>query len=272
MIKMWIAYPQIINIYYRNTRRTKKIKTDIELYHIQVVLSEIIFPPTCVSCGSLGARMCLSCSHRMRAIKENWCLSCGNILKKTSACKYCEGKKETFPVLGCWYYESTIARAVWSFKYKKDRQILHELSSRILPTMLSGLFEIKARNKNIVLVPVPLHAIREKERGYNQSCVFARFLSAITNIPTEKDVIERIKETKPQAKCKSKRERIRNTQGAFTVRKKESLEGKAIILIDDVVTSGSTVREIAREIKKESRPPELIAFCLAREQDGNIEI
>jgi ComF family protein len=269
---MWIAYPQIINIYYRNTRPTKKIKRDRGLYHVYVVLSEILFPPTCVVCGSLGPRTCLGCSHIMRAIKENWCLTCGNILRNTKMCIYCEGKKETLPVLGCWYYESAVARAVWSFKYKRDKQILQELSSRIPPSALSELFAIKERNKDTVLVPVPLHKTREKERGFNQSCLFARFLGAITDIPTECGAIERVKKTKPQAKCKSKKERAQNIRGAFAVRESNLLHGKAIVLIDDVVTTGSTAREIVREIKKEAKLSEVIVFCLAREQDDNVEM
>ncbi len=208
----------------------------------------------------------------MRAIRENWCLSCGNILKNICTCNYCDKQKESLPVLGCWYYESVVARAVWSFKYKRDKQILQELSTRILPSVLSELFAIKERDKDTILVPVPLHKTREKERGYNQSHLFARYLGAITNIPTESGAIERVKKTQPQAKCRSKKERIQNTQGAFAVRDSNPLRGRTIILVDDVVTTGSTAKEVVREIRKESKPLEVIVFCLAREQDNNMEM
>ncbi len=175
-------------------------------------------------------------------------------------------------MLGCWYYESTIARAVWSLKYKGDKQIVFELSSRIQPKTLSKLLELKIRNKNTILVPVPLHKTRERERGYNQSQLFARFLGALTNISTVNNAVMRMKATKPQAKCKSKKERAHNIQGAFVVTKKEALQRKTIILVDDVVTTGSTVREVAREIKKGLSTTELSIICLAREQDSSIEI
>jgi ComF family protein len=152
-------------------------------------------------------------------------------------------------------------------KYKQNKQLIHEMFLHLRPTSLAKILLITERHKNTILVPVPLHPNRERERGYNQSSYITRLLSALTHIPITEHAIERVRETLPQAQCKSKKERLHNIHGAFLVIEPSALEGKTIMLVDDVVTTGSTIREITREIHKHTSSSTL-ALCLAREEDS----
>jgi ComF family protein len=100
-----------------------------------------------------------------------------------------------------------------------------------------------------VLVPVPLHSKRLKERGYNQSGLLARELSKLTGIPLIEDSLVRQRYAGPQARTTSVTERQSNVSGAFTCRNR-ILKDKAVLLIDDVSTSGTTLDACADELKK----------------------
>jgi ComF family protein len=100
-----------------------------------------------------------------------------------------------------------------------------------------------------VLVPVPLHSKRLKERGYNQSELLARELGKLTNLPLIDNCLVRQHYTGPQARTTSVNERQSNVSGAFTCRN-WSLKDKAVLLIDDVSTSGTTLDSCAGELKK----------------------
>lgn len=104
--------------------------------------------------------------------------------------------------------------------------------------------------KNIdCIVPVPLHWKKERKRGFNQSQMFGIGLSESMNIPCIKDGLERLSFTDSQTK-KSRLERLENMHGVFAVKKNKSLKGKHILLVDDVLTTGSTLEVCAAEILK----------------------
>ncbi len=103
--------------------------------------------------------------------------------------------------------------------------------------------------REFVVLPIPLGRNRLLERGFNQSELVARIFSSHFNIPIETENLIRVKNTKAQSQVRGLDERIKNVAGAFEVKNMEALEGKDIILIDDVTTSGATLREAARVLK-----------------------
>lgn len=99
------------------------------------------------------------------------------------------------------------------------------------------------------MVSVPLHFNKLKERGFDQSFVLAQAVAQVLNLPILVRPISRIRETPPQAK-QSRAERAKNFRGAFQVMPPEGVAGKDVLLVDDVMTTGSTVNEVARVLKR----------------------
>ena len=98
-----------------------------------------------------------------------------------------------------------------------------------------------------IIVPVPLHAVRERERGYNQSMAIARGLARTTGFPMAPELLARVRKTKDQTKL-TPAEREKNVRGAFQVRQAGGCAGHDIILVDDVMTTGATLAECARTV------------------------
>ncbi len=100
-----------------------------------------------------------------------------------------------------------------------------------------------------ILVPVPLHRRRLKERGYNQSELLVRELGKIVGLPVADAVLCRVKDSSPQAKTTSVAERYRNVKGAFVCKDNGEISGRAVIVVDDVCTSGATLEACADVLK-----------------------
>jgi ComF family protein len=121
----------------------------------------------------------------------------------------------------------------------------------------------KNRLPGEILVPVPLHPKRLRERGYNQSALLARNLGKIISIPVIEDQLCRIKDSLPQARTTAVEERRKNVEKAFTCGS-EALRGKPLLLIDDVCTSGATLEACAVALKA-AGAVSVWGFTLARE-------
>jgi ComF family protein len=129
--------------------------------------------------------------------------------------------------------------------------------------MIKYALENIPTNEIDFIVPVPLHRLRLKEREFNQSEILASRLAKYFNIPLIKNSLIRTRPTPPQANL-SKEERLKNVNGAFKLRENELLKGKNILLIDDVFTTGSTVDQCAKVLKKEGKAREVGVFTLAK--------
>ena len=116
-----------------------------------------------------------------------------------------------------------------------------------------------------LLIPIPLSPKRYRERGYNQAELICRELIKIDrnkNFKLEKNILIKPKETEHQARIKNRRERLENIVGSFSVKNVESIKNRNIILIDDITTTGATLAE-ARKILKKSGARKIIAFTVA---------
>jgi ComF family protein len=101
--------------------------------------------------------------------------------------------------------------------------------------------------KGDVIVPVPLHRKRLRQRGYNQASLLAKELSVLGSLPVAEDALIRVRDAIPQARARSALERRQNVKGAFACR--QGLEGKQVLLIDDVCTTGATLDACATALK-----------------------
>jgi ComF family protein len=139
-------------------------------------------------------------------------------------------------------FEGTIRQAVYDFKYHNIRALAKPLS-----ILLNEYLAIQPLPAD-VLVPVPLHSKRLKERGYNQSALLAKALGSLTGVPVSNDSLVRAKHTSPQAKTSSLVERLKNVAGAFDCNS-SAFRGLSVLLIDDVATSGATLNAAAIGLK-----------------------
>lgn len=164
------------------------------------------------------------------------------------------------------YNDPAVKKAVWMLKYRKTKGLAEHLA-QLMHERIFNRLDIKCPSKGWVMIPIPLSKSRLKERGYNQAEEIARRLSekistfVITNVIT--NVLTKTKETPTQVSVKDRRERLKNVIGSFSVKNSELVAGKNIILVDDVSTTGATIRE-AKKVLRASGAKKIIALVAAR--------
>jgi ComF family protein len=234
---------------------------------------DLIFPLECLDCGKEGSYLCKECFKKLKINKSQYCLECKILNDYGEFCDNCQIKYSLKGILIAGNYDDEILSClIKTLKYKFSFDIAKILSTFLFLFLEEKINKTKInlndiRNflnkeklgifkksplffndfKNTVIIPVPLHKKRENWRGFNQSELIASNISKFFKIPLLSN-IERVIHKKPQAKLNEK-ERKRNIKNCFVWRG-ENLNQKNIILIDDVVTTGSTLNECARVLKK----------------------
>lgn len=199
----------------------------------------LVFPRRCLACGSGGDFLCASCRSSLPHILPPVCDRCGAPGEPGASCIHCQ---KLSPAL--WG-----VRSLLSFE-GLGRQIVHELKYHNFKALAGPLGELLAdyflanRLAADVLVPVPLHPSRLRERGYNQSALLAREMGRRLSIPVLEKGLTRVRHTQPQAKAADALQRRHNVRGAFGCREK-TFVGKRVLLIDDVCTTGATLEACA---------------------------
>lgn len=230
-------------------------------------LIDLIFPARCVICKKRdNDLLCEECIKKINFISPPYCQRCGKkakgVIVENSICGECRTAEPPF----CYAravgeYEGVLKSAIHYFKYKKKKQLKIPFAKIILEYLKNC--DIKEIFSQIeMIIPVPLHSSRIKERGFNQSELLSVNLGENINIPVVNDVLIRIRATLSQINL-NRRERIENVKGAFAVENKEKIKDKVILLIDDVYTTGSTVKECAKMLKKNGAK-KVIVLTLAR--------
>lgn len=222
----------------------------LELFEAAVSL---LYPPFCTICGESvrgGDHVCTQCEAKAIRITAPFCEKCSEpfegSITSTFTCANCAHRTIHFEAAVAAYRGRGIVRhVVHEFKY--GRQIhLRYLVARWLHDALQ---DERVRDRSFdVIVPVPLHAARQRERGFNQAQLLAEILSAKTSIPA-KSALERIRYTTTQTAL-DRAERIENLHNAFRLRKKADVRALRVLLVDDVLTTGATLSECARVLKR----------------------
>jgi ComF family protein len=152
-------------------------------------------------------------------------------------------------------YKNPVARKIiWELKYHYKYKLAEDLGQFLFDNSKEKLSLIlkDSSTRPILIVPIPLSRKKRWRRGYNQSDYIARgFCSCVNSnlFLLEKRILFKNKNTSPQAKIKVREERLKNIQGVFFIKDKEKINGKTIIIIDDVVTTGGTIKEAMRVLK-----------------------
>ena len=210
----------------------------------------LFLPERCPLCGEEPPMddspdmFCKTCLMSMQFIHGKPCPVCGGDINGIfDTCPDClaEPARPWKRAYAIFRYTEGAAVAVRKFKYGKEVTLAHPFGR-----LLAGTIEHPEQYSEII--PVPLHWVRFIQRGYNQSVLLGEELSRWTGIPLKRR-LKRIRNTKHQAFLE-KEERKTNIKGAFAVRYPEQIKGKRVLLIDDVMTTGSTLAECAEILTK----------------------
>ena len=211
---------------------------------------DFIFPPnyTCICCGrdifNNPYGVCEGCKSSLPFLTGRLCQHCSDILiSDGDYCKRCKGKAQLYDkAISPFIYTDAIAKHIQNLKYNNAKYLAEPLSRFMADTFCNSKISTD------FVTPVPLCTKRMKERGYNQSSLLADSFSKIVNIPVL-DVLERVKETGTQTELNFI-ERQKNLKDAFRVVNKKLVKDKSVLVIDDVFTTGATVSECAKVLKK----------------------
>ena len=222
-------------------------------------LINILYPSPCPLCGGTADKfiyspLCKYCWSQIRRYTGPSCRICAMPFSSelSSICGQCLKQFPPFSkVINFGVYEGALAEAIYQLKFHGVRRI-----SKPLTTLLSNI------SLPVVdgIVPVPLHIKSLRERGFNQSLLIARKLSRSLRLPLFMDILIKKKETPPQIGLSAK-ERISNVKNAFTVQ--GNVKGQRILLVDDVMTTGATVRECSHALVN-AGAREVIVATIAR--------
>ncbi len=212
---------------------------------------DFIFPKRCVNCRKIGAYICTNCFAYISFNETGTCIVCQRQAVGGLTHPVCRGRYTPDGVFSSLVYKGVVKKLVYKFKYNPN---LTDLRNTLTDLFYEGLIQkeefYKVQNKNSVLIPIPLYKSKLRKRGYNQSYILAKGLGKKLNIEVL-DCLERVRDTKTQVGLK-KEEREGNIKGAFKLKIKDlRLKNiNQVFLIDDVVTSGATLKEAAKVLKK----------------------
>ncbi len=210
------------------------------LHKLSASVLDFLFPMQCCGCGREGKILCQGCVSSLAPLGKPVCARCASP-NTHSPCRWClEIPLEIDGIRSPFVYDGAIKQAVHFFKYRGIKAAAPELGQ----LLASYLAEHPLAGEAIV--PVPLHSRRIRERGYNQSLLLARELAKLTGLDLDEKLLVRVNDNPPQVGA-SRSQRRGNVEGSF--RCQRDVSGKALILVDDVATTGSTLSACAAELK-----------------------
>lgn len=202
-----------------------------------------VFPPQCVGCGKLGEVLCADCFNSIDFLRTGLCQKCGYPCGKSNECKGCgEIHPHFIEQRSLAVYNGVIEKSVIRLKYKNDLAMGLTYSRSLAALVKDSGWQVDT------VVPVPLSKERLKSRGYNQAAVLAYPLALELRIPMNDKSITKIKDTATQVHLGA-RERQANLAGAYEPIG-DSLRDRSVLVVDDVITTGSTINECALAVLK----------------------
>ena len=244
-------------------------------------LIDVILPRSCRVCDAplegheppeqLSHWLCPGCRGGLSPVEAPFCEKCGEVFDgaadSTFRCTNCAGQKFAFEFAIAGYQTSgSTLDLVHRFKYGSDLTLRAPLE-RMLERALRDPRLASLDPEHWCLVPVPLHPLRERERRFNQSRELCRELAGRKSFPMI-DAMKRTRST-PKQSLLTRQQRLENLRGAFAVkdrfvREDSPLRGRAVLLVDDVFTTGATTNECARVLRREAGVQKVVVISIAR--------
>lgn len=201
-------------------------------------------------CDVQGRHVCWSCRSKIELYTEGLCSVCGLFAEghvgHSFVCGMCKQAKPRFDCArAAGHFQGVLRELIHAFKYNNALWLKHDLVD-LLQGCLAAQF--KAEDVDVV-VPVPLHPVRQRERTYNQSALLAEELAQRLDRRYDEKALVRSRITATQTKFDAAHRRT-NILGAFAVARPEWVRQRCVLLVDDVMTTGATLNECARMLKK----------------------
>lgn len=210
---------------------------------------DILYPWYCFGCQKRGEMLCDKCLNQL-----------------DPSIKALDEEKNIWYLLD--YKNKVVKNLISHLKYRQVEAISHILGQCLAEAILELIADqpellAYSKTKKIILIPVPMHPKKQRQRGFNQAELLALEIEKIIKeTENNTEIVKKIIPTKNQVACKNKKERKINIKDSFVVEKPEVIKQKVVIIIDDVITTGATVGEIRRIISK-YEPLEIITLAVA---------
>lgn len=206
-----------------------------------------LFPEKCPGCRKKTRGVCPECLSHARDVFER-----GNVLAVFS------------------YRHPHIKNLLWKLKFRNARWVASVVAVYLYDEILGQFADeihttSEYKNSAIFLIPIPLTKKRKQDRGYNQSEILALEIQKICGsnlFSVQSSLLLKTKETKPQVETKSRKERLANVRGCFSLENSEEVVGRTVVLIDDITTTGATFRE-ADKVLQEAGVGRVISLAVA---------
>jgi ComF family protein len=217
-------------------------------------LLDMLYPRSCIGCGECAPKpfhfICWECWSDTAKILPPFCALCGDpvagSIEHDFICYSCSAEKPSFDgARSAARYDGVVGEALRMLKYEQALWVAPDIAA-LLETCLNA--EYPGQTFDFV-VPVPLHHVRRRERGYNQSALLARELGNRIRCKVAPGLLRRIRPTATQTNLTAP-QRLSNVKNAFQCRRRKWLAGRRVLLVDDVMTTGATVNACSKALKK----------------------
>ncbi len=217
-------------------------------------VSDWLYPRLCPSCDQVsdrsGRHLCWACFSRMELHTESLCTVCGAPVEGRPAhafvCSVCKAARPAFDkTRAAGHFHGVLRDQIHQFKYARALWLKHDLTDLLYGCLMAHFSPVAVD----VVVPVPLHPVRLRERSYNQAALLSQALARRIDRRCDERSLVRVRKTETQTLFDAAHRRM-NILGAFEVARPEWVTGRCVLLIDDVMTTGATLNECARVLKR----------------------
>lgn len=233
---------------------------------IKTFVLDTLFPISCLGCGEEGAFVCGDCKSTLKKLEHQRCIVCQKNAPFGQTHPHCQTPHGADGLISFYdYHDEKVSKIIIAGKYNFIPMVYEILGQMIAPQLQSN-FPI-SQFPNFSLVPIPLHSTRQRWRGFNQAEVLCRGIGKELDLPTSNPLI-RSKITKTQKDLK-KDSRLKNMADAFTlspwaINHKSEILNHQFLLVDDVTTTGATLQEAAKTLKRHGAA-KVICLTIARD-------
>jgi ComF family protein len=211
-------------------------------------LFDLLFPKFCLGCGKWGTYICSTCAIKLHPLSYLKCPECERPAIDGKTHPRCLHTYGLDGIVSFFSYTSVIKQAIKTMKYRFAYAVCEDVLTIISQGQIERIRKLLNITNQTVFIPIPLHPNRLRWRGFNQAEIITRLLVKRIGGVVKNDVLVRIKETVPQVDMKNREARLVNMHHVFKVKKDVDMI-KTVVLVDDVFTTGATLRSAAAALK-----------------------